>query len=481
MSTTRKSLFFSFLDRYASLIISIITSMVIARLLTPTEIGLFSVTMVLLVLATTVRDMGTGQYLIQEKNLTIERIRAVWAVQLGLGVGLACIVLLASNPAAILYEEPRMRDIMLVVAFNYAINPFGSLTYAWLMREMHFDRVALMRFFCNLGGAVVSIWLAYNNYGPISLAWGSLTSTIINALIAVYFRPKFFPWLPGVREIKRVLGFGSQLTTSSIITSISGGAPEFFIGTLQNLTAAGFYSRASGLVQMFHRLFVDAVAAVCLPWFAKQSREQGNFIDSFLKSTAYVTAFGWSFCLILICLAHPIVRVLYGDQWDQSVDLVRLLAVAMVFSVPAALCHIALLAAGVISTITRVTLLGAIQSIVFVVIGAFQDILVLGIAIILASSVNMILWMKATFRHIHLPFHKFLATLRKSALVASIAAIAPIFIFWLYGPYPDELFMPLFMGGVGCLMGFLISIFFFQHPLQIEIKLILSKIKEQIA
>jgi len=481
MSTTRKSLFFSFLDRYASLIISIVTSMVIARLLTPTEIGLFSVTMVLLVLATTVRDMGTGQYLIQEKNLTTERIRAVWAVQLGLGVGLACIVLLASNPVAIFYEEPRMRDIMLVVAFNYAINPFGSLTYAWLMREMHFDRVALMRFFSNLGGAVVSIWLAYNDYGPISLAWGSLTSTIINALIAVYFRPKFFPWLPGVREIKRVLGFGSQLTTSSIITSISGGAPEFFIGTLQSLTAAGFYSRASGLVQMFHRLFVDAVAAVCLPWFAKQSREQGNFIDSFLKSTAYVTAFGWSFCLILICLAHPIVRVLYGDQWDQSVDLVRLLAVAMVFSVPAALCHIALLAAGAVSTITRVTLFGAIQSIVFVVIGASQDILVLGIAIILASSVNMILWMKATFRHIHLPLHKFLATLRKSALVASIAAIAPIFIFWLYGPYPDELFMPLFVGGVGCLMGFLISIFFFQHPLQIEIKLILSKIKEQIA
>ena len=67
---------------------------------------------------------------------------------------------------------------------------------------------------------------------------------------------------------------------------------------------------------MFYRLFVDAVVAVCLPWFAKQAREHGSFSEPFLKATAYVTAFGWSFCLAVICLAHPIIRVLYGDQWD---------------------------------------------------------------------------------------------------------------------------------------------------------------------
>ena len=89
--STRKSLFFSFLDRYASLAISVVASMVIARLLTPAEIGVFSVTMVLLMFVATFRDMGAGQYLVQEKELTTERIRAVWAVQLGLGLGLACL------------------------------------------------------------------------------------------------------------------------------------------------------------------------------------------------------------------------------------------------------------------------------------------------------------------------------------------------------------------------------------------------------
>lgn len=97
-------MFLSFPDRYASLTLSVVSSMVIATLLTPAEIGVFSVTMVLLMFVAMVRAMGTGQYLVQERELTTERIRAVWAVQLGMGLALAGVVLLASYPMAIFYN-----------------------------------------------------------------------------------------------------------------------------------------------------------------------------------------------------------------------------------------------------------------------------------------------------------------------------------------------------------------------------------------
>jgi O-antigen/teichoic acid export membrane protein len=479
--STRKSLFFSFLDRYASLVISVASSMVIARLLTPAEIGIFSVTMVLLMLVSTVRDMGAGQYLVQEKELTTERIRAVWAVQLGLGLGLACLVLLASYPVSVFYKEPRMRDIMLVVALNYAVNPFGSLTYAWLMREMRFESVALMRFSGGLTGALVSIWLAWRDYGPISLAFGSLSSTTVNALMAVYFRPKSFPWLPGVGEIKRVLSFGSKLTASSIVTVIANGAPEMLLGKLQDLTAAGLYSRSNGLVQMFHRLFVDAVGAVCLPWFAKQSRERGGFVDPFLKATSYVTAFGWSFCLAVIFLAHPIIRALYGDQWNQAVDLARLLAAAMIFVVPASLCTTALMSSGGATTIARVTVLCALQSVAFVVLGASQGLMAVGVAMIAAAAVSAAISLRATSRHIGLTVRALMRTLRQSALVALLAAIGPALALWIYGPYPAALLMPLALGGAGGLLGFIVGIVIFHHPLAEELSTIWFTIKRRLA
>jgi O-antigen/teichoic acid export membrane protein len=468
------------MDRYSGLAITVASSMVIARLLTPAEIGVFSVTMVLLMFASTVRDMGAGQYLVQEKELTVDRIRAVWAVQLGLGLGLACLVLLTSHPVAVFYNEPRMRDIMWVVALNYAINPFGSLTHAWLMREMRFESSALIRFSGGVCGALTSTWMAWKGYGPISLAFGSLASTVVGAVMAIHFRPKWFPWLPGVREVRRVLIFGSQLTASSVVAGVSSGAPELLLGKLQSLGAAGFYSRSSGLVQMFHRLFVEAVGAVCLPWFAKQSRERGSLVDPFLKATAYITAFGWSFCLAVVCLAHPMVRVLYGDQWDQSVDLARLLAVAMAFTVPAALCQTALLSSGAVSTIARVTVVIALQSVVLVALGASQGLAELGIALIASAAISATLMLRATSRCIDLPLLKLLQTMRLSALVALLSAVGPALALWVYGPYPEFFLRPLLLGGAGGLTGFVAGIMILQHPLREEIIAIWTRTRARL-
>ncbi|MBT9505811.1 lipopolysaccharide biosynthesis protein [Rhodoferax sp.] len=476
--STRNSLFYSFLDRYASLVITVVSSMVIARLLTPAEIGVFSVTMVLLMFVNTVRDMGAGQYLVQERELTTERIRAVWAVQLGLGVGLACVVLLASYPVAVFYKEPRMQGIMVVVALNYAVNPFGSLTNAWLAREMRFQSLALMRFASVLSGALVAAWLAWKDFGPISLAFGSLTSTVVNALVAIYFRPKFFPWLPGVGEIKRVLTFGSKLTGSTFVSVMSNSAPELLLGKLQNLTAVGLYSRSTGLVNMFYRLFVDAVSSVCLPWFARQSRAGESIVDPFLKATAYVTAFGWSFCLVVICLAHPIVRTMYGHQWDQSVDLARLLAVAIALNVPAALCGPALLSSGAVTVIARATIVSAILNVGFVALGASQGLIALCIAVIVSATLTAFIWLRALSKHIDMPMSGLLRNLRKSAAVALLAGIGPVLALWIYGPYPDVLVMPLVIGGAGGLTGFLVGIMIFHHPLEEEIVAVWAKIKQ---
>lgn len=476
----RKSIFFSFLDRYASLAVNVIGSMIIARLLTPTEIGVFSITMALLMLVSTVRDMGAGQYLIQERELTEERIGSVWAVQLCLGLGLACVVLLAGYPLAIFYNEPRMQNIMTVVALIYAVNPFGSLTYAWLMREMRFESIALMRFSSTLGGVLVSTWLAWHNYGPISLAFGSLASTGINALVAIYFRPKFFPWLPSFGEVKRVLAYGSQLTASTIFNAVAGGAPELLLSKLQDITAAGHYSRASGLVQMFYRLFVDAIVSVCLPWFAGQSSEKKNLHAPFLKATSYVTAFGWSFCLALICLAHPIIRVLYGSQWDRSVDMARLLAMAMAISVPASLCQPLLLSSGGVEKVTRLTVISLLLVCIFAAVGSIYGLFGLGVGLIIVAAINTILWLGTTSKHMQLPFFRLLPTLFQSASVASLSATGPLLTLLFFGPHPENLVLPLVFGGVGSLLGFLLGTFLFRHPIQEEIRVFWRKVTLKI-
>lgn len=450
--------------------------MIIARLLTPADIGVFSVTMVLLGFVATVRDMGAGGYLVQERELTPDRVRAVWAVQLGLGVLLSLLVLIASTPAASFYNEPRMRDIMLVVALNYAINPFGSLTYAWQIREMRFDALALVRFSSSLAGAVVSVYLAWRGMGPISLAVGTLASTLVNAAMAIYFRPKWFPWLPGLKEIRRVLAFGSQTTGAAIIQTLAGSAPELLLGKLQGMTATGLFSRATGLVAMFDRLVLAGISSVAISWFGKQSRDYGSISQPFLKATSYVTAVGWAFALGIIFLAHPAIRILYGNQWDGAVDLTRLIAGALAFSMPAVLCYSALMALGAVTQALRATAITTLFTVILMAIGASAGLLSLGVSQVISAVISTCFWLRTTQAQVQFKWSELMLRLRESAAVGLAAGIAPAIVFISYGPNPENIWLPLAIGVPGATTGFLAAIILFKHPLLEELQPIIRRL-----
>lgn len=473
--STRRSLAFSFLDRYAALLISILSSAILARLLTPEEVGVYSVVMVLLALLSTVRDFGAGQFLVQKRELDSDSIRAVWSIQLGVGVVLSLIILSLSGTVSSFYNDARMQEIMWVLAANYAINPFGSITYAWLMREMRFGALATMRFSAALSGALVSIGLAWQGYGPISLALGSLTSTGVNATIAILYRPPKYPWLPGIRKIREVFSFGSQLTVASILNTITSGAPDFLIGKFQGMEAAGYFSRANGLVSMFRSLVSDAVHSVALPLFAKVEREHGDRESAFLKVISYMTAIGWSFCATIGLLAYSIIRILYGSQWDSAVELASILAVAMAFQVPTGTCQVILTSTGRVPTLLHATALTSFTSLGLIAYGATHSLRLLAYALTLASAINLVMWLFVTRKALTLNADRLLRTLCRSAIVASGTMIPSLISSLISAPRPSQPLLQLVLTLPVSAVAFVATCYFSKHPLTEELDRLLSK------
>lgn len=453
------------------------SSMVIARLLTPDQIGVFSVTMVLLAFLATVRDLGAGEYLVQEKELTVSRIRAVWAVQLGLGLILAIIVLFAAFPVAAFYEEPEMAYIMLVISANYVINPFGSLTYAYLIREMRFDSIALIRFTGTFVGTIVSIALAMLDYGPISLAYGMFATTAVSATTAVYFRPKSFPWMPGLSDIRRVLSFGSKLTSTQLLNVLNTNFPELLLGKLQGMLAVGLYSRSSGLIGMFSRLVADPINSVALSWFSKQKREQGNFSEAFLKATSYVSVLGWTFSLALIFLAHPITRILYGPQWDASVETTQILAIGLIFTTPIGLSAIAQMAAGQATRLLIGAVITSAVTLTCTAIGANLGLNMLAWSVTLAAAISAPLWFLIARKTVGFQWLKLFQTLIKSSVVAMISAIAPVAVYISFGRTPENNIQALSLGCTGSFLGFILGLIIMQHPLRNELLPVMNKLR----
>jgi O-antigen/teichoic acid export membrane protein len=418
--STRRALVFSFVDRYASLMVTIASSMVIARLLRPDEIGVFSVAMALLAFVATVRDMGAGQYLIQAKEIDQALLKAVWTILFSIGLCLALLVAILAWPVSIFYDEPRLLAITLVMAATYLLTPIGSITYALLMREMRFEHVALMRFSSSLAGAVVSISLAFLDMGPISLAWGVLASSVVTAISSLFFRRHKQPWGLSFRGARNVLVFGGQLTATSMLNTMITSTPDFAIGKLQGMHEAGLYSRSNGLVSMINRLFADAVWSVASSHFAKQRRDQQDPAADFVQGVSFMTLFGFTFAIFLALLADPITRVLYGSQWGESVPLTQFLALGGAAGAANYLCIALLTGSGRADLLFRATLVSGIAIVAAAVVGAALGLQALGQFMMAASTFAAVVWFYYAHRVCRFRVAELMKSLGRSALVATL-------------------------------------------------------------
>ena len=157
MTTVRRSLLLSLAERYFGILIQLISFFVLARLLTPAQIGLYSVAAATIGLAQVVRDFGIGSYLIQETDITPERVRTAFTLT-GLISLASFLILVGCAPwLAGFYDHPQLGLILQVLAINFLLIPFSSTALALLRRSMNFKALFWIATVANLISTVGAI------------------------------------------------------------------------------------------------------------------------------------------------------------------------------------------------------------------------------------------------------------------------------------------------------------------------------------
>ncbi|MCG3188184.1 MAG: hypothetical protein LKCHEGNO_00077 [Burkholderiaceae bacterium] len=328
MSVVRRSLAISALDSYLGLALQIAGTVIMSRLLTPEEVGVFAVAAVFAALASTFRDFGVAEYLIQEKELDDSALRAALTVNIMISWGMAALLFALAPAAARFYATPGVADVMRVQAFSFLLIPFGAVTMAWFRREMNFTPTLVAGLVSNAASFIVGVALALRGWGYMSLAWSSFAGVALTVACAFWFKPASLPNRPGLRGVSKVLRFGKFASGIYIFGQLGKGAPEMIIGRALDMQSVGMFSRAAGLVEIFNRLVLRAVTPVSLPYFARSVRETGSPKQAVLHSMCLLTAVGWPFVGFLAIAAEPAIRLMYGDQWLEAVPLAPILCAA---------------------------------------------------------------------------------------------------------------------------------------------------------
>ena len=137
----RRALAFSFAQKYVLAAIHVLSTIVVARLLSPSEIGVFMVANAVVSMTDVFRDFGVSTYLIQAREITVARIRTAFTVTLLLSALLSTLLLILSGGIAAFYHEAGVQQVLYLAAVNFLIVPFAATIMALLRRDMAFDRL----------------------------------------------------------------------------------------------------------------------------------------------------------------------------------------------------------------------------------------------------------------------------------------------------------------------------------------------------
>ena len=385
----RKSASITIVTRYSMLVISVGATMVLARLLTPAEIGLFSLAAIFVNLAHSVRGFGVGQYIVQEKDLTTDRLRTAFGITLLIAWSIALLLYALSPLAARFYGEEGIGSVLRVLSLNFAIIPFGSIALAMINREMRFGLILRISVLSEVLRYSSSITLALLGFGYMSLAWGAVVGVTSTVIFTRVFSPRHMKVLPNLKEWRRVLNFGGSATIAAVAKDLQDGSPELVIGRAMDTSAVGFFGKAIAVTKLFDKVVLSAVRPAVLPHMSAKHRAGESIRGFYAHGLSLITALAWPFYAFVAVMAYPMVRVLYGDQWDAAVPLARLLCIYAAIDVVFAFAGQALVSVGEISRLVRLRIVGFLTTLAVVLVAVVAGLQAVALAMVVPALVGL--------------------------------------------------------------------------------------------
>jgi O-antigen/teichoic acid export membrane protein len=332
MTVVRRALLLSTADRYFTYASNLIVAAAVSRILTPSEIGVSVVGMAILGIALSVREFASSSFLIQREVLTRADIRAAFSVMLFLTAIIVAVLLLATPSLARVYGEERLTSYLNVICACLLLDLVSIQVTTLLRREMDYGHILVIDVVGAAVSAVTTIVLALYGFSYMAFAWAWFAGSGAAALVSVAARPQLWMFRPSLGNWRGMARFGGYNGATALLYKMYDALPYMLLGWALSPHAAAIFSRSQMICQLPNKLILGGAVSVVLPAFAEEARQGRSLKQPYLHSLETITAVYWPTLLVLAVLADPVVGILLGGQWSDAAPLVRIIAVASLFS-----------------------------------------------------------------------------------------------------------------------------------------------------
>lgn len=325
------NLFWRFAERCGAQAVSLVVSLILARLLAPEAYGTIALAMVFINILQVFVDSGMGTALIQKKDADDLDFSSVFYFNIA-----ACLVLyaglfLAAPSIAQFYGDPALTALVRALSLTVVVSGVRNIQQSYVSRHLLFKRFFFSTIGSTLASAVVGIAMAYAGFGVWALVGQSLSNVVTGTIIlwaTVPWRPRrMFSW----QRLKGLLSFGWKLLVSSLLDTGYNNLRSLIIGKLYSSADLAYYNQGDKLPNLVITNINTSIDSVLLPTMANEQDDPArvrSMTRRAIKTSTYIMA---PLMMGLAACAEPLIRLMLTEKWLPCVPFLRIFCITYMF------------------------------------------------------------------------------------------------------------------------------------------------------
>lgn len=332
-----KSFFWKLLERFSVQGLSLCITLVLARILSPSDYGTVAIITVFVNLANVIIDGGLNTALIQKKDTDSLDYSTIFFSSILLSIVLYALLYVTSPWIAEFYDIPELVDMIRILGVILVFEAVNSIQRAYVSKMMLFRKLFYSSFFALLVSGSLGIYMALNDYGVWALFSQQMTCVLVTIII-MWFTIKWRPILAfSFERFKKLFDYGWKIFGLNFITTLYLNIRSLIIGKFYSPADLAFFERGHTLSSMVVQNINTSLQTILFPVLSNSQNDKVRIKSLVRRSTGMTCLLIFPALIGLISIAKPLVLLILTEKWLPAVAYIQIYSIAyMLFPVQVA-------------------------------------------------------------------------------------------------------------------------------------------------
>lgn len=320
-------------ERIGAQVVTLLISIVLARLLTPDDYSIVSIVTVFFAFCNVFVVGGFNTALIQKKDADIKDYSSVMVISTLIAGVLYAALFFCAPWVAELYEKPLLVPVFRVMGLTLIIDAVKAVLYAYVSNQLQFKKFFFATLCGTLTSAVVGIAMAYAGLGPWALVAQKMVSSIADTVVLAFTSKLRLQLKVSMSRIKGLFSYGWKIFVSSIIGTFYDQINPLIIGLRFTGADLSFYTKGRSFPLMLDTALDGALTSVLFPAMSKVQDEKEvvlNYTRRFMRTASYVI---FPMMLGFLAVSDSFIQVLLTEKWMGASIYIKIFCVTFMFNI----------------------------------------------------------------------------------------------------------------------------------------------------